>query len=65
MIRAYSRDWWRATLALCLGSFTVFVNLYAVQPLLPALRQDFDVSTLMASLAMGASTLTLAGSLLM
>lgn len=64
MIAAYSRDWWRATLALCLGSFTVFVNLYAVQPLLPMLREDFDVSTLTASLAMGASTLTLAISLL-
>nr|WP_297460181.1 MFS transporter [uncultured Halomonas sp.] len=64
MIEAYSRDWWRATLALCLGSFTVFVNLYAVQPLLPALRQDFGISTLTASLAMGASTLTLAVSLL-
>lgn len=64
MIEAHSRAWWRATLALCLGSFTVFVNLYAAQPLLPALRQAFHVSTLTVSLAMGASTLTLALSLL-
>nr|WP_298378351.1 MFS transporter [uncultured Halomonas sp.] len=64
MIKAYSRDWWRATLALCLGSFTVFVNLYAAQPLLPELRLEFGVSTLEASLVMSAALLTLACSLL-
>lgn len=64
MIEAYSRDWWRATLALCLGSFTVFVNLYAAQPLLPELRQVFDVSTLAVAMVMAASTLTLAAALL-
>ncbi|MEC9483833.1 MAG: MFS transporter [Halomonas sp.] len=64
MIEARSREWWRATLALCLGSFTVFVNLYAAQPLLPELRQVFDVSTLAVSMIMAVSTLTLAGSLL-
>nr|WP_298412763.1 MFS transporter [uncultured Halomonas sp.] len=64
MIEAYSRDWWRATLALCLGSFIVFVNLYAVQPLLPELRLEFGVSTLEASLVMSAALVTLACSLL-
>lgn len=64
MIQAHSRDWWRATLALCLGSFTVFVNLYAAQPLLPELRQVFDVSTLAVAMVMAVSTLTLAGALL-
>ncbi len=64
MIEAHSRDWWRATLALCLGSFTVFVNLYAAQPLLPDLRQAFEVSTLASAMVMGVSTLTLAISLL-
>lgn len=64
MIEAYSRDWWRATLALCLGSFTVFVNLYAAQPLLPELRQVFDVSTLAVAMVMAASTLTLSAALL-
>ena len=48
MIQAHTRDWWRATLALCLGSFIVFINLYAPQPLLPELRNTFGVSTLMA-----------------
>ncbi|MBZ9560071.1 MULTISPECIES: MFS transporter [unclassified Modicisalibacter] len=64
MIEAHSRDWWRATLALCLGSFTVFVNLYAAQPLLPDLRHAFEVSTLASAMVMGVSTLTLAASLL-
>lgn len=64
MIEAYSREWWRATLALCLGSFTVFINLYAPQPLLPELRHTFGISTLIVGLAMSASTLTLAVALL-
>ena len=64
MIQAHTRDWWRATLALCLGSFIVFINLYAPQPLLPELRATFGVSTLMASLVMSCATLALAASLL-
>ncbi|MAX32795.1 MAG: MFS transporter [Halomonadaceae bacterium] len=64
MIQAHTRDWWRATLALCLGSFIVFINLYAPQPLLPELRNTFGVSTLMASLVMSCPSLALAASLL-
>lgn len=64
MIEAHSRAWWRATLALCLGSFTVFINLYAPQPLLPELRQVFGVSTLAVGLVMSVATLALAASLL-
>lgn len=64
MIQAHTRDWWRTTLALCLGSFIVFINLYAPQPLLPELRATFGVSTLMASLVMSCATLALAASLL-
>lgn len=64
MIEAHSRDWWRATLALCLGSFTVFINLYVPQPLLPELRQTFGVSTLVVGLIMSLATLALAVSLL-
>ena len=52
MISARSPAWWRATLALCLGSILVFVNLYAPQPLLPDLRQAYGVSTLDVSLIM-------------
>lgn len=64
MISARSPAWWRATLALCLGSILVFVNLYAPQPLLPELRQLYGVSTLMVSLVMSVATLALAGALL-
>ena len=38
MIHANTTAWRRATLALCLGSMLVFINLYAPQPLLPLLR---------------------------
>ncbi|MGQ4877583.1 MFS transporter [Billgrantia sp. LNSP4103-1] len=64
MIVARSPAWWRATLALCLGSILVFVNLYAPQPLLPELRQTYGVSTLGVSLIMSMATLALAGALL-
>jgi MFS transporter, YNFM family, putative membrane transport protein len=63
-IEANSRAWWRATLALCLGSFLVFINLYVPQPLLPALREVYGVSTLVVGLAMSLATLSLAASLL-
>lgn len=64
MIEAHSRAWWRATLALCLGSFLVFINLYAPQPLLPELRETYAVSTLGISLVMSVATLAVAASLL-
>ncbi|MGR4069008.1 MFS transporter [Billgrantia sp. C5P2] len=64
MIVTRSRAWWRATLALCLGSILVFVNLYAPQPLLPDLRQTYGVSTLGVSLVMSVATLALAAALL-
>ncbi|SEK93808.1 MFS transporter [Halomonas daqiaonensis] len=64
MIAPHTHSWWRATLALCLGSFLVFINLYAPQPLLPALRETYEVSTLGISLVMSVATLALAGSLL-
>lgn len=64
MIEAKTRAWWRATAALCLGSFLVFINLYAPQPLLPELKEVYGVSTLGISLLMSASTLSLALALL-
>lgn len=64
MIEAHSQAWWRATLAMCLGSFLVFINLYVPQPLLPELRLAFGVSTLVAGLVMSVATLALAASLL-
>ncbi|MFH7566063.1 MFS transporter [Oceanimonas smirnovii] len=56
--------WWRATLALGLGSMLVFLNLYVAQPLLPMLAQDFSLSALGAGWALSAATLGLATGLL-
>ncbi|MDP5291274.1 MFS transporter [Oceanimonas sp. CHS3-5] len=56
--------WWRATLALGLGSVLVFVNLYVAQPLLPLLAQDFELTALGAGWALSAATLGLAAGLL-
>ena len=64
MIEAKTRAWWRATVALCLGSFLVFINLYVPQPLLPELKTAYEVSTLGVSLLMSVATLSLALSLL-
>ena len=64
MIEAKTAAWWRATAALCLGSFLVFINLYVPQPLLPAIRENYAISTLGVSLVMSISTLSLALSLL-
>ncbi|UYV20019.1 MFS transporter [Halomonas qaidamensis] len=64
MIEAKTRAWWRATAALCLGSFLVFINLYVPQPLLPGLKDTYGVSTLGVSFLMSVSTLSLAFALL-
>ncbi|MFP8967604.1 MFS transporter [Pokkaliibacter sp. CJK22405] len=63
-IHAGSRAYWRATLALCLGSFMIFSNLYVTQPLLPMLAHTFGISALEASASFTISTLTLGISLL-
>lgn len=56
---------WRATLALCLGSFMIFANVYVTQPLLPMLAQDFNVSPLLAGWTFTVTTLMLGLSLLL
>lgn len=64
MLELGSRPWWRATLALGLGSFLVFLNLYQAHPLLPLLTDQFGVSALMAGGALSACTAGLAVGLL-
>ncbi|GGB98241.1 MFS transporter [Marinobacterium zhoushanense] len=54
----------RATLALCLGSFMIFANVYLTQPLLPMLAEDFGVSPLLAGWSFTVTTLMLGLSLL-
>jgi len=64
VIESGTPAFWRATLALCLGSFLIFCNLYTTQPLLPLFSSDFGVSPLLSSLSLSVSTLTLGASLL-
>ncbi|GAB0150273.1 MULTISPECIES: MFS transporter [Marichromatium] len=64
-ITARTPAFWRATLALCLGSIAIFANLYAPQPLLPLLRGDLGISELQASLTLSVTTFTLGLSLLL
>ena len=64
MIASGSSSFWRATLALCLGSFMIFANVYITQPLLPMLAQTFEVSALKAGWTFTVTTLTLGLSLL-
>lgn len=56
--------YWRSTLALCLGSFVVFSNLYTTQPLLPQFQQAFSISSLEANTSLAVATLALGFSLL-
>lgn len=64
MIASGSAAFWRATLALCLGSFMIFSNVYVTQPLLPMLAQAFEVSALQAGWTFTVTTLMLGLSLL-
>lgn len=65
MIESGNPLFWRATFALCLGSFMIFANVYITQPLLPMLAQAFEVSPLAAGWTFTVTTLTLGLSLLL
>lgn len=64
MIEIGTVQFWRATLALCLGAFMVFSNVYVTQPLLPMLAEEFQITPLQASGSLMITTLTLGLSLL-
>ena len=64
MIEACSSVFWRGTLALVIGSFMVFANVYVTQPLLPMIADEFSISPLQASGSFTITTLTLGISLL-
>ncbi|MEJ2621570.1 MAG: MFS transporter, partial [Candidatus Thiodiazotropha sp.] len=65
MIKTHTTDFWRATLALCIGSVMVFSNLYITQPLLPRLSEVFEIDSLQATLSLSVATLSLGGALLL
>lgn len=64
MIEVDSRIFWRGTLALVIGSFMVFANVYVTQPLLPMIADEFEVSPLQATASFTITTFTLGVSLL-
>ena len=65
MIQSRTPAFWRATLALCIGSVMVFSNLYVTQPLLPLIREAFDITPLQAGMSLSVTTLTLGACLLL
>jgi MFS transporter, YNFM family, putative membrane transport protein len=65
MIEQGSKQYWRATLALSLGSFLVFALLYLTQPLLPIFRKEFGLSPAASSLSLSIVTFMISVSLLL
>lgn len=63
MITRDSGNFRRASLALGLGSFMVFANLYLIQPLLPTLMDNFAITELQANWSFSLTTLMLGLSL--
>ncbi|MBU6951026.1 MFS transporter [Hahella sp. HN01] len=64
MIESGGRQFWLATLALCIGSFMTFANVYITQPLLPMIADAFDLTVLEANGSFTITTLMLGLSLL-
>ncbi|UFJ41176.1 MFS transporter [Brevibacillus humidisoli] len=64
MIQSGTSQFWRASLALAIGSFLVFANLYMTQPLLPVFVAIYGVSETVSSLSISLVILTLSLSLL-
>ncbi|WP_019676808.1 MFS transporter [Arsukibacterium perlucidum] len=64
MIEYKSAAFYRSCFALCLAAIVVFANLHLLQPLLPQLSRDFQLSPLQASLSYTIATLGLGLSLL-
>ncbi|MDO6563021.1 MFS transporter [Amphritea sp. 1_MG-2023] len=64
MIEAGTKPFWRATIALCIGSFMIFSNVYVTQPILPELQQEFMLTTLEVGWSFTITTLMLGLSLL-
>lgn len=63
-IRAGTPEFWKAAIALCLGSFTTFSLLHSPQPILPQLADEFHLTPSQASLSMSAGTMGMAFSLI-
>jgi MFS transporter, YNFM family, putative membrane transport protein len=64
MIKPGTKDFWKATIALSIGSLVVFANVYSTQPILPVLSNEFNVSPLQASMSVSFVILALGIALL-
>lgn len=64
MINSGRSIFWRANMALLIGSFMVFANVYVTQPLLPMIAQSFSISVLEANASFTITTFVLGISLL-
>lgn len=51
MIDIKSKDFWKTTIALSLGSLLIFANIYFTQPLLPIFTEEFNISPLQSSMS--------------
>ncbi|PSW17657.1 MFS transporter [Photobacterium sanctipauli] len=60
MIDIKTPEYRRASLALCLGSFLIFCNLYLFQPMLPLMAEQFAVAATTVNWLVAASTMALA-----
>ena len=65
VIRRGTAEFRRANVAFFLSAFAVFASLYSVQPLLPILAAEFGLDAGASSLALSATTATLAVTLLL
>lgn len=65
VIRRGTPEFLRANLAFFLSAFAIFASLYSVQPLLPIFADEFGLDAGVASLALSATTATLAIALLL
>lgn len=63
-IEMNSPQYWKANVALFLGSLVTFALLYFLQPLIPVFSRDFDVSPSLASLTISYATAGLAFAML-
>lgn len=64
LIERNSPEFWKASVALCVGSFTTFSLLHSPQPILPQLAEEFLLTPSQASLSMSAGTIGMALSLI-
>ncbi|MDX3774126.1 MFS transporter [Chromatiaceae bacterium AAb-1] len=64
LIEQRSKAFYASTFALCLAAMVVFANLHLLQPLLPVLSQEFNLSPLQTSWSYTLGTLCLGLSLL-